>query len=380
MVGVRRRGEQVRKFILESVAEHPREIVRLTTDKFGISRQAVSRHLRLLVEQGALVPAGVTRARAYRLAPLVTWERSYPRRPGLEEHVVWREVAEQLGQLPDNVRAIWSYAFTEMFNNAIDHSDGNHILVTMEKTAAASEISVYDDGVGIFRKIQAALGLLDERHAVLELAKGKFTTDPSKHTGEGIFFTSRVLDQFRILSGEVYFSHEFNAAEDWILQPQDTNVGTFVQMQLNNHTARTVKATQEEFEDSDHAFTKTVVPVALARYGDENLVSRSQAKRLLARVDRFQTVMLDFRGIESIGQSFADEIFRVFKLEHPEVNLFETNAAPDVAAMIARARSGPLANGEQAIPQRALLERARQDDEEGDPGPPVDPGPPDIDF
>jgi RNA polymerase sigma-70 factor (ECF subfamily) len=38
--------------------------------------------------------------------------------------------------------------------------------------------------------------LLDERHAILELSKDQLTTDPARHTGDGIFFTSRMFDSF----------------------------------------------------------------------------------------------------------------------------------------------------------------------------------------
>ena len=87
-----------------------------------------------------------------------------------------------------------------MFNNAIDHSGGTEI-VFVTKTAAQTTITIKDNGIGIFKKIQAAMNLLDERHAILELAKGKLTTDPKRHTGEGIFFTSRLVDSFDIVSG-----------------------------------------------------------------------------------------------------------------------------------------------------------------------------------
>jgi hypothetical protein len=96
----------------------------------------------------------------------------------------------------------------------------------------------------------------------------------------------------------------------------------------------------DRFSDSleeDYGFTRTQVPVSLARFGDENLVSRSQAKRLLARFDRFKEVTLDFSGVETIGQAFADEIFRVFRGEHPEVHLVPVNVAPAVERMIRRA-------------------------------------------
>jgi hypothetical protein len=37
------------------------------------------------------------------------------------------------------------------------------------------------------------------------------------------------------------------------------------------------------------------------------------------------------------GQAFADEVFRVFALVHPEVELTATNASPEVQQMIRRA-------------------------------------------
>jgi hypothetical protein len=89
----------------------------------------------------------------------------------------------------------------------------------------------------------------------------------------------------------------------------------------------------------DYGFTKTVVPVDLTRYGDDNLVSRSQARRLLARVDRFKTVVLDSKGVDAIGQAFVDEVFRVFPGMHPEVKVVEINARSAVKRMIGRARS-----------------------------------------
>ena len=181
---------------------------------------------------------------------------------------------------------------------------------------------------------------MDERHAVLELAKGKFTTDPANHSGEGIFFSSRMFDEFDILSGEVYFSHEFDKKEDWILQRSEPRGGTLVTMVLHNHTARTTKKVFDKFSSGeDYGFNKTVVPVKLMRYGDDNLVSRSQAKRLLMRVDRFKVVVLDFSGVASVGQAFADEVFRVFRAKHPDVELVPIHTSSEVRRMISRAES-----------------------------------------
>jgi hypothetical protein len=111
-------------------------------------------------------------------------------------------------------------------------------------------------------------------------------------------------------------------------------------MTLWNNTARTPKQVFDQFSSGDdYAFTKTVVPVQLVQYGDEKLVSRSQAKRLLARVDKFKVVVFDFAGVEEIGQAFSDEVFRVFQLQHPAIELIPLNTNADVDRMIRRAKS-----------------------------------------
>ena len=111
--------------------------------------------------------------------------------------------------MSDNALSIWSYGFTEIYNNVVDHSGSDTVWIEVEKTALTTNVVILDRGIGIFTKIKTALDLLDERHAVLELTKGKLTTDPASHTGEGIFFTSRMFDMFSILSGEVFLSHSY---------------------------------------------------------------------------------------------------------------------------------------------------------------------------
>ena len=349
MSKVRVGGDLVRKVLIKNIDAHPADVVKVASEKFDCTRQAVHKHLKRLVDEGAVLVAGNTRRKRYSLAPLLEWTRQYEVTRGLAEDAVWRnDIAPLLDKLPDNVLGIWHYGFTEMFNNVIDHSRAHNASVSVQKTAAATKIEIYDDGVGIFKKIQAALNLVDERHAVLELAKGKFTTDPENHSGEGIFFSSRMFDKFDILSGEVYFSHEFDEKEDWIIQGNRLRGGTLVTMALHNHTARTTKKVFDKFTSGeDYGFNTTVVPVNLMRYGDDNLVSRSQAKRLLMRIDRFKVVMLDFTGVASIGQAFADEVFRVFRLKHPNVELVPLHVSSEVKRMISRATSLAAESGER---------------------------------
>jgi hypothetical protein len=340
MVGVRKRGEEIRQFILDKVEEHPEGIAKVAGEAFSISRQAVNRHIQHLVAENLLSIEGATRSRRYRLNPLLKWGQTYALDGSLEEDRVWRnDIAPRLGPLPKNVLDIWHYGFTEILNNAIDHSSGSFVDIILTKTATASEICINDDGEGIFKKIQNALELHDERHAVLELAKGKLTTDPANHSGEGIFFTSRAFNEFHILSGTVFFLHKFNEEEDWISESREFVSGTSVLLRLKNNATQTLKEVFDKFtsNDEDYGFTKTTVPVRLAQYGEESLVSRSQAKRLLARIEKFKTVLFDFTGVSAIGQAFADEIFRVFAGQHPDIELTPIHANPDVQKMITRA-------------------------------------------
>src|SRR5947209_5193432 len=208
MVRIRTRGEEIRQFVISKIEDNPQDIARVTAEHFKISRQAVNKHLQRLTKEGAVKESGNTRSRSYSLSAMFEWAHEYKIEDGLAEDIVfYNDIRTILGNHPDNIMSIWNYCFTEMFNNAIDHSGGTKIFVQVIKTALNTQMLIADDGVGIFKKNQKALGLLDERHAILELSKGKLTTDPQRHTGQGIFFTSRMLDSFDIISGGVSFNH-----------------------------------------------------------------------------------------------------------------------------------------------------------------------------
>lgn len=262
-------------------------------------------------------------------------------KPTLAEHTVWENyVAPQLIDLPDNVLSVWNYCFTEIFNNAIDHSDGTSAWVLVDRRTNQTRITVGDDGEGIFQKIRRSFGLKDPRQAILELVKGKLTTDPSNHTGEGIFFSSRAVDQFAILSRGIAFVHDCEANEDWFLQAKK-QYGTSVIMELANDSPTQLTEVFDDFtsDDGDFGFDKTIVPVRLAAEDGTRLISRSQAKRLLARIDRFKNVIFDFASVTEVGQGFADQVFRVFAKQHPDVRVDTINAIEPVQRMINRAKA-----------------------------------------
>lgn len=109
------------------------------------------------------------------------------------------------------------------------------------------------------KKLQEAFHLDDPRHALLELTKGKLTTDPRRHTGEGIFFTSRMFDRFMLASDKLTFCR-FHEGDEWLFdvkEEQSAGPGTHVSMIVHLDSEQTPKAVFDrftaEFDDFDLA-------------------------------------------------------------------------------------------------------------------------------
>lgn len=338
---MRRKTEAIRRYFMQRVDDLSGSPVLETANRFKMSRQAVNKHVQALISEGLVQTEGESRYLKYSLTSRLLTKRTYQLSSELEEHRIWSECAEACVQeLPEEDRRICEYGFTEMVNNAIDHSEGKQLVVSVSLTEVSIRFVINDDGIGIFKKIANALKLPDERQSLLELSKGKFTTDPARHTGEGIFFTSRVFDVFCIVSGGLSFLHDLEL-DDWLVpKAGDPEQGTSVLMRLTVPTKRTLKSVFDSFSSGpeEYSFSKTHVPLSLALVGSDNLVSRSQARRVLSRVENFKEVILDFANVPTVGQAFADEIFRVYSLAHPEVNISVTSANEQVQAMISRAR------------------------------------------
>lgn len=337
-----KRAAIIRRFLLNSIKAGNPHFLHDAMETFELTRQAIHSHLTSLVKTGFLVAEGNTRARKYVLGPVRFHSATFPLKNLRESDVYYRDFGFMFNDLPREIENICHYGFTEILNNAIDHSGGEIVSIEVNRTPEVIAIKISDDGEGIFNHIARVMNLSDPRESLLELSKGKLTTDPENHTGQGIFFTSRAFDYFLIYSGELIFSHNDGSKNDYLLHDDIDHEGTIVLMNLALNSDRTLKSVFDEFtgnEDDDFVFNKTVVPVRLALYEGERLVSRSQAKRILNRVEKFKTVLLDFQGVDFIGQAFADEVFRVFARRNPQISLIPVNIAKSVEQAIQAAES-----------------------------------------
>lgn len=330
----------IREFLLYLLEAGETDIVRKAAETYKVSRQAVYKHINSLVDEGVISKLGKGRGTSYILERRsATAELSL--NDELAEDIIWSDrFSDVVEGLPENLQDICHYVFTEMVNNAIEHSDGDILDVTMVRNAEHVIFDIRDDGEGIFKKIQRSFNLIHEEQALFELSKGKLTTDPSNHSGEGIFFSSRLMDDFFILSGGKQFSHSSESIHDWF-EPVDNTPdgGTRVLCGIDVNSTRTLEGIFDQYAMPDeYSFARTKIPMKLAEYDDQKLISRSQAKRVLARVEKFKFVEFDFKNVESIGQGFADEIFRVYARKNPDIALSAVNANENVLNMVKRAQ------------------------------------------
>ena len=309
----------------------------------GVSRQALSIHIRSLVEAGKVVRSGLGRGARYMLrhrAPPPAAVSRVLRIRGLDEARVWDELAAGLNlrrALRPNVEAIAHYAFTEMLNNAIEHSEASRCSIRFRLEPGMLSFEVRDPGIGVFHSIASKLHLEGEHAALVELLKGRTTTMREAHTGEGIFFTSRAADRFVLRSHRIKV--EWSRAKDdvFVSNPRFLK-GTEVVFAIQRSSQLRLEKIFGEFasEEYDFRFQKTKVLVKLLQ---RDFVSRSEAKRLVANLEKFSEIALDFRDVKSVGQGFADEVFRVFARRHPAIKISTENINPVVDAMIRHVRS-----------------------------------------
>ncbi|MBS2967046.1 MerR family DNA-binding transcriptional regulator [Actinocrinis puniceicyclus] len=254
---------------------------------------------------------------------------------GLAEHEVWLRVVSDLSiDTTSAAGKIMAYAFSEMLNNAIDHSESETVAISWWKNEDLWCFEISDQGIGAYIKLLTVLKLGSEFEAVQELSKGKRTTDPARHTGEGIFFTSKMVDIFQLVSSGVRWTVD-NIRDDTALGEAPGSSGTIVVCQIDPHTTRQVADVFKQFTE-DYAFVRTRPTVKLFEIGT-TFVSRSEARRLLDGLAAgFDVVEVDFNRVTDVGQGFVDELLRVWPATHPGKKVIPINMNPAVEFMVKR--------------------------------------------
>ncbi|KKS39672.1 hypothetical protein A3H03_02955 [Candidatus Kuenenbacteria bacterium RIFCSPLOWO2_12_FULL_42_13] len=320
------------------------DIVKIT----GFSRAYINRFFKKLAEEGKIILIGKASKSSYIKATKESIRRKKNNileikmtlmNQNLSEDLILEQIKRESGiflDIPNNISKIVDYAFTEMLNNAIEHSQSNNIEILIERDEDKIRFDVIDKGIGIFKNIIQKRKLKNNLEAIQELTKGKQTTAPKLHSGEGIFFTSKLGDTLIIQSSNNKLLYN-NIVEDVFVYNIKKVIGTRVTFIVSLNSRKKIDSIFREYSSNLYDFTKTEVNVKLYKMAAE-YISRSQAKRLTSGLEKFKKIVLDFDKVETVGQGFADEVFRVWQNKYPTIKIEIKNANKNIDFMIARVK------------------------------------------
>ena len=328
------RKNEIISYIFEKISNTSTSLVQDTCSSFNINKTTVYGYLNALMEDKKIKRIGrgnyslTTENYLYKLS----------RRDGdldSDAEAFTKFMKKHISHLPANIREIWEYSFSEMINNVMDHSGCETAIVYITQSFLKTDVYILDDGIGIFKKIKDYFDFPSLDDAICELFKGKLTTDSKNHSGEGIFFTSKIMDEFLIVSDEKFFAiNKYD--NDMIIEtlaktPETPKRGTGVFMSLSNTTHKIAREVFDAFSDVDGGFKKTIIP--MRNIYDTSPISRSQARRICNRLTRFEEVILDFKDVEWMGQGFAHQLFVVFSRANPDIKITPVNMNEAVSKM-----------------------------------------------
>ena len=328
------------QIITPLVAARGGDLVAAVVERSGTAPRRARALLRELAALGWLVNDGSPRRPRWRPGALRQVVQHYALAELAEDRAWARDFAPHFDSLPATVRRMAQHAFTELLNNAIDHSGGSTVTVSMRQTATQLQLLVSDDGCGVFDKIASDFAIDDPLEAMFELGKGKLTSSPERHTGRGLYFSARLADVFDLHANASAFQRRDWEPGDWRTSRALPRRGTSVYLAIVLNTPRTLDGVMRaaSLDGAGYAFTRTHVPLGLLAGASHVLESRAQARRVAERLTQFAQVDLDFGDVTDVGHGFADELFRVIASQQRTLKLVPLNMAPRVAAMIASVR------------------------------------------
>lgn len=314
----------------------------------GITRTYIKRVLQNLKGEGKILLIGKANQARYVLPNKIhssatdvsITTRRLLKNSGLNEDLVLRDMEQSsaiLVGISKNIRQLVEYTFSEMLNNAIEHSQSKKINVVMIRNKEVVRFDIIDHGIGIFNNIRNKRKLHSTLEAIQDLLKGKQTTAPKQHSGEGIFFTSKAADILTIQGSDKKIVFD-NLAGDFFIHNIKPIKGTKVVFSINLQSKRNMQQIFKNYSSATYGFTKTSVDVKLYEMGNE-YISRSQARRIMFGLEKFKNITLDFKNVQTVGQGFADEVFRIWKNKYPSIHIGVKNANDNVLFMIKRAQS-----------------------------------------
>ena len=329
-------SEQIKKFILDNLTHHHRDIIQAAIQKFGISRQAALKHMNFLIDQKQVIAHGKTRDRFYELKPYVNFSKTIVVDSNfLIDQVLRKQILPHFSSLPKNIHEICEFSISAILQNIIDHANATKLYYKIFINHNNVHIVVSDNGRGLFEHIRSLLKLENIKVAAIEVAKGHVTTDPDHHSGDELNTVIQLFDRVTIDSAGKSLVF-INKTKDWIIKHSQQKKGTRIHLEIESSSNRNCK---EIFQNIFNGKQNSIrIPINLLKTEEGELVnSRAQAQSILRNISNCKNIEFDFNNIELIGPAFADELVRKTKAKNQIADIKWTNSSKTVDLLMSMA-------------------------------------------
>ena len=328
-------SDQIKQFIIENLTRHQKDIIKESIRKFGISRQAILKHMHKLISEDRIIAHGKTRDRFYELKPRVNYSKTVKISSQYSHiNVLQNQILPNLNILKKNIYEICEFSIMALLSNTIDHANATRLYYKLFVTDNDVHIILSDNGRGIFDHIKNALELRDLQIAAIEIAKGHVTSDPEHHAGEELRAVVHLFDKITIDASGICLSY-LNLSNEWISSKSSQQKGTRIHLEIKASSHRALHDVFKQLFENENNLVR--IPVNLVRRGDEQVNSRIQAQSLLHNIRDLNKIEFDFNHIDLIGPAFADELVRKTKEKNQSVNINWINSNAMVDVLMSRA-------------------------------------------
>ena len=328
-------SEQIKDFILENLTRHQKDIIKATILKFGLSRQAILKHMHTLISEDRVVAHGKTRDRFYELIPLVNYSQTIDVNSSFSpDEILKKQILPNLNSVALNIYEICEFSIMALLSNALDHAQATKLHYKLYVSPNDVHFVLSDNGIGIFENLNNSLILEDIQVAAIEIAKGRITTDPQNHGGDELMTVIHLFDKVTIDSSGICLTY-YNKKNEWTVTRSSQQKGTRIHLEIKSKSRRTCQEIFRQIFDRENKLVR--IPVNLVRSDGEQVNSRIQAQSLLHNIKDLTEIEFDFKNIELIGPAFADELVRKTKEKNQIANIKWTNSTKMVDLLMSRA-------------------------------------------
>ncbi|MBL50895.1 MAG: hypothetical protein CMG57_02920 [Candidatus Marinimicrobia bacterium] len=328
-------SEQIKQFILENLSGHQKDIIKASIRKFGLSRQAILKHMHTLINEERVVAHGKTRDRFYELKPIVNFTKTINLNEPTSAYAILKsQILPNLKIVRKNIFEICEYSFRAILVNAMDHAQATKLNYKLFISPTEIHFVLNDNGIGIFEKLNQSLSLNNTKIAAVEIAKGHITTDPENHSGDELMTVIHLFDKVKIDASGIRLVFQ-NKQNEWNVFASSQQKGTRIHLEIKTNSKRTCQKVFHQIFEKEYNMVR--IPVNLIREKNEQVNSRIQAQSLLHNIRNISKIEFDFQNIELIGPAFADELVRKTKQKNQFADIKWINSNKIVDVLMSRA-------------------------------------------